>query len=381
MVKYIFEREVFKMPKTGKNIFKRKDGRWEHRFISCYEDGKACYKSVYGKDCSEVKSKMKNNIPLNIAAAKTTVTDETSMGTVCNQWLESIGIRLKESTVANYYHIINVHIKPYFRNIGIKQITNGLLDDFIKQKSTDLSAKTVKKTVLLLFRILKWADRKICFLGLDYDGIILPKQQNKVLSVLEKSEQITLIQYIDENPSNETLGLLIALFTGLRISELSALKWGDIDFDTASIKVTKSLQRIQDISPDRKTKTKIIIGTPKSEKSMRKIPIPSFMLDLLRIRSFGHTSSDYLLTGNSSYMEPRTFQRRYAGHIKKAGIVYRNFHTIRHTFATRAVEVGFDLKSLSEILGHSSVKLTLDKYVHSLDKQKRDCMEKLIEIF
>ncbi len=166
---------------------------------------------------------------------------------------------------------------------------------------------------------------------------------------------------------------------GIRLGEICALKWEDINFQTQTLKINKTIQRIKNLDENAVTKTKIIIDAPKSQKSIRDIPIPSFMLDLLEKNKADKNS--YLLTGTPKYIEPRVYQDMFKKYLKESGINDIKFHALRHTFATRAIEKDFDIKSLSEILGHSSVKFTLERYVHPSDEYKRQNMEKLSVLY
>ncbi|MGN0477542.1 MAG: site-specific integrase [Ruminococcus sp.] len=179
---------------------------------------------------------------------------------------------------------------------------------------------------------------------------------------------------------NETdlnkMGIILALYTGIRLGELCALKWENICFDSNIIRIRHTMQRIQNNSINSTQKTKIIITEPKSLSSMRDIPLPKCIVEI--VRRFQSNPENYILTGNNfEFVEPRTMQNRFKKIIKDSGIEDKNFHVLRHTFATRCVEQGFETKSLSEILGHSNVNITLNRYVHSSLQLKRDNMDKL----
>ncbi len=168
----------------------------------------------------------------------------------------------------------------------------------------------------------------------------------------------------------------MALFTGLRIGEICALRWGDISLPDKALHVRFTMQRIQNINGEGRTKTKVTISPPKTDTSARIIPLPDFLVELCRKR-FNTNTSAFILTGTEFYMEPRVLQYRFKNYANACELDGIHFHTIRHTFATRCVEVGFEIKSLSEILGHSSIKITLDRYVHSSMELKRENMNKL----
>ena len=363
------------MPKRGENIRKRKDGRWEARYIASYgEDGKAKYKSLYGHSYSEVKQKLKEQLkkPQALACG-------LNFGEIVTSWLENIKIKLKPASYSTYHSKITCHILPGLGRIKTKNINNSCINGFIKEKAeSGLSTKSVNDLVSLLTQILKYGEKNNYIQDLDYD-FPKPKSSNKDLQILSVANQSKLLAFLHSNLNKENLGVLLALYTGIRIGELCALTWSDIDFKSGDLKVNKTLQRIKNTNPQEKAKTKIIIGAPKSKKSTREIPLQDFLLDILKsFQGKEQKEQAYILTGQSGcFIEPRAYQRKFKTYLQKAGLEDINFHSLRHTFATRAIEQGFDIKSLSEILGHASVSFTLDRYVHSSSERKKSSMEKL----
>lgn len=379
----IYHREVYYMPRRGENIYKRKDGRWEGRYIKSYDlNGKAKYSSVYAKSYTEVKELLKQQ-NINRETDKK-VFCAINMKQLCEEWLESVKITLKPSSYAKYYHTVHRHIINCIGNIKVKFITNEFIEQFIRKKSGDgkldgsggLSSKTVHDLLSILLQIIKYAEKKKYIINFNYD-VIHPKTYICELPVLNVSEQNNLIDYVLKNLDTCKLGVLIALYTGIRLGELCALTWQDVDFETGTLRINKTLQRIKNTDDFETAKTKVIIDTPKSQKSVRNIPIPSFFIDILKSYSLKYDYDSYILSGTSKYVEPRIYQTKFKKYLKEADISDTNFHALRHTFATRAVEQGFDIKSLSEILGHSSVRFTLERYVHSEYELKKQSMEKL----
>ncbi|MBQ9745412.1 MAG: site-specific integrase, partial [Clostridia bacterium] len=178
-----------------------------------------------------------------------------------------------------------------------------------------------------------------------------------------------------DSEDTTSLGILFALFTGVRIGELCGLRWEDIDLRSSTPCVRRTVERIADLDPLSPAKTKVIISEPKTESSVRTIPLPSFLAEYLRrVQMAGEV---YLVSGNTETPEPHCFYVRYKNFLKKHGIGDYTFHALRHTFATQCVEYGFDTKSLAEILGHSSVTTTMAFYVHPTMEQKRAQMELL----
>ena len=170
-------------------------------------------------------------------------------------------------------------------------------------------------------------------------------------------------------------GVLLSLYTGIRVGELCALQWEDFDLAHSKLKIRKTMQRIQDLGNGSVSKTKIVITEPKSQCSIREIPLPLFIVDVAK--KFASNPKAYILTGTDRYIEPRTMQNRFKSYVKECNVEPANFHVLRHTFATRCVEVGFEVKSLSEVLGHANVNITLNRYVHSSFELKHSNMNKL----
>lgn len=198
------------------------------------------------------------------------------------------------------------------------------------------------------------------------------------MRVLSYDEYKLFSEYLLEDMNFSKFGVYLSLYTGIRIGELCALKWSNVRLDEQILKIDKTMQRIQ--TYERNEKTKIIITEPKSLCSRREIPLPQFLCAILR--NYKRNNNCFLLSGESErFVEPRALSYIFKKYVKECGLKDLNFHALRHTFATRCVESRFDIKILSEILGHSSVKITLDRYVHSSMELKRKNMEKLAEIF
>ena len=200
--------------------------------------------------------------------------------------------------------------------------------------------------------------------------------ENEPVVILNKREKNKLEKYCLNENTSKSFGVVICLNIGLRIGELCALKWKNIDVDKREIKVRKTLQRIYD---EETGKTKIIIDTPKSKKSVRNIPISNKLYEILKNAKKGTSDNSFFLTGEiNQFIEPRGYENIYKDILKKAKIQKQyKFHVLRHTFSSNCIEAGMDIKSLSELLGHASVEITLNKYVHSSYKLKKKYLEKL----
>lgn len=374
------------MARKGENIRKRTDGRWEARIIMGYhETGKAIYKSVYGKTYTEVRKKrsivMQDNMivrPKQVSISQT----ETTFGQLMEEWLFFMKKNVKESTYAKYCHLAKSHIQPVLGGCLLKNLDNKLLDHFTEQKLQSgklngqggLSPKTVSDLLSMISQVIRFGNERgyICPKNLV---IHYPKQSKPQIKILSEQQQQLLESYLFKQKDPVCMGILLSLYTGLRIGEVCGLKWGDIFLDEALIYIERTLMRIQNTDAGDKAKTKIVIDKPKSECSIRVIPIPSFLLPYLQ--ALKNEKFCYFLTGTCNYMEPRMYFKKYKIIMKQCNLAEFNYHALRHTFATRCVEKGFDMKSLSEILGHADVSTTFRRYVHPSINMKKKQMELL----
>lgn len=365
----------------GENIFKRKDGRWEGRYIKGYDKNrKIKYGYCYGHSYREAKEKVtvaKAQMYIKPAVNKFKAeTNQIKMDEFCKKWLEIHKNKLKASSYFKYEAIINNHLIPAFGNDRIYEITTEDIAAFTEYLLSEehLAIKTVRDILQLLHSIFIY--------DCERNGgqtspikIVYPKEERKELRVLDQSEQKRLMEYLQIDTDLYKLGVMIALSTGLRVGEICGLRWKNISFESRTLSVTSTVQRIKDASGS-EHKTVVKIGTPKSKSSIRTIPLSEGLLQYCaRFRSSDEET--FILTGTTSYTEPRLLQRKLNSYYRKCGIINAHFHTLRHTFATRCVEVGCDIKSLSEILGHSSTVITMNRYVHPDLNLKRENIRKL----
>lgn len=363
----------------GENIFKRRDGRWEARYIKGRElSGKIKYGYCYGKTYREAKDKaekckaaLASGNPLPISRP------QDPFSVYCLKWLDAKKSKVKESTYIKYTTVLDKHIIPKLGGFCPLGFTTELMDDFVKelQFEDELAPKTVHDILVVLHAVLKFTSSK--FAG-TFPKVELsyPKVGKKVMRVLSREEQERFILYLQEDLDPCRFGILLALCTGIRIGELCALRWECVSIKDKAIRINETLQRLRYTNVPQNARTRIVIGPPKSDTSVRTIPMTEYAAGLCRHMKPQNTAS-YVLTGTEAFMEPRVLQYRLEKYTQACGLEGVHFHTLRHTFATRAVEVGFEIKSLSEILGHASVTITLDRYVHSSLELKRDNMQKL----
>lgn len=367
------------MPRRGENIRKRKDGRWEGRYIKGYDsiNQKAKYASIYGKTYAETKQK------LNEAKYKTSIgivyvdTKNKLFGEVITSWFNAQKINLKPSSIIKYQNLIENHIMPELGHRKLRELNADVFYAFLdaqrrngnKKNGGMLSTSSLQTMLYILNATIKYAasNNMIAYFSIRLTGT---GKETAPIQTLAQYEEDALDSFLSTHISCRNLGIMLSLYCGLRIGEVCALQWTDIDLDNSVLYVRRTVQRIA--NPGGKRKTKIYVDTPKSKSSIRAIPIPNFLVPIILTLAKENPPDAYILTGSiSKPLEPRTFQYYFHQVLSMAGIEKTKYHTLRHTFATNCVALGFDIKSLSEILGHSNVSVTLNKYVHPSMKQKK----------
>lgn len=373
------------MPRRGENIWKRKDGRWEARYIKDRTtDGKAIYGSVYAKTYRDVKQKRGEVISAPRPHPSEAI--GITVKIIVNEFLKDKKAKVKLSTYTRYVENTEWYILPVLGDVVITELSQEMIDLFSsflqssgKKDGGALASKTVRDILAVLRQIIKFAIKKKYISNPDY-VIETPKQSKHGVQIFSHKEQdkIELISSSHNDPLR--YGIYLSLYTGLRIGELCALRWEDLDLERAILSVNHTVLRIRDISQETGKKTKLVIETPKTDASLRQIPLPdSINQHLIEIKLESNASDmAFFLTGTSNLIEPRNYYEKYKKYLKEVNLEGYTFHALRHTFATRCIEKGIDPKALSEILGHSSVQITLDRYVHPTMDTKRTCMEKLI---
>lgn len=363
----------------GENIFKRKDGRWEAHYIKSSEDnGKIRYGSCYGKTYAEAKTKVIEGMA---EKANSMVSDdhvkEKKFSFYCDCWLDLRSIQIKTSSYVKYQNGIEKHVKPYLGDLYLKDITTEKISafshDLLNEKK--LSTKSVRDILTCVRSILCYVNRQTHGV-LSHVEITYPRERPKAIRILTEQEESELILYLAKEMNLGKFAVYLALRTGMRIGEICALRWKDISFSDETICISNTVQRIKNISSEVDSKTVLMIDSPKSDKSRRIIPL---MPDIaaLCMKFYQNEPEYFVLTGSKNCMEPRKLQRYLRSYTKECSLEGIHFHTLRHTFATRCVEVGFDVKTLSEILGHASISVTLERYVHPNLNLKRENMKRL----
>jgi len=372
------------MPRRGENIYKRKDGRWEGRYIAGRRpDGQAVYRSVYADSYQKVKKKLGDE--------KTKLTEQRRISchmtvhALCLEWLGMVRSSVKESTFDRYSLLVNKHIVPQLGTVRIERLTVNHISGFINNKlekgridgNGGLSPRTVRNIVIVLKAVLRQA-------GLEYGlnsptaNLKLPKADRPGIRLLSDSNITALEANCRQTPDNGNLGLLLCMYTGMRLGEACAVRWSDIDWNNSELRIRKTVQRLSRRGNDNGAKTRLTISSPKTSNAERIIPLPSGIVGELKRLADTQDRDAFILTGLvSRFMDPRTFQNRFKRKQEELHIEPVNFHAIRHTFASQCIRKGFDVKTLSEILGHSTVQLTLDFYVHSSMEEKKKQMSGL----
>ena len=354
------------MPRRGENIYKRKDGRWEGRYIRGRTPaGKAEYGYVYAKSyaaCREKQRKMEGNIP-----QKSVLTSEMSVAQAVEFFLSDRRGELKASTIGRYEYMANHYVIPDLGVILLRDLTAEKLSAYFKRlQDKGLSSKTARDIGVLLKTIFKVVKKK-CHCDCPGRDVELPAYRGKKVEVFADHEIALLAQNILEKPDITGLCILLVLNTGLRLGEVCALRKSDIDYRSGFLRIERSAARVRDASG-----THLVVQSPKSGSSVRLVAIPNDMLELLKATAQNIQRDNYLLTNTDTPLEPRTMQYRYRKLLERCGIRYRNFHAMRHTYATRCMENGVDIKTVSGMLGHFSAGFTLDTYAHVTTSAKRE---------
>ena len=370
------------MSKKGENIYKRKDGRWEGRYIKGRSaDGKAKYAYVYGKSYADTKQKLIDKRVIQNQNINH-FTSRAKYGDILRNWVTMSRVHIKESTYSRYIHLANAHILPYLGEISTDRLTTQIIEKHISfllnegrlDKKGGLAPKTVSDILTLIKGSIDYANCSGISINCYLDRLTVKKVQID-MRVLSVNEQHKLCEVLMREMNLTKFGVLLCMYTGIRIGEVCALKWESIDFSEGILSIRETLQRIQATDVGACKKTKIVITEPKSKKAIRDIPLPNFVLECAA--SLKHDPKAYILTGCSDrYIEPRLLQYTFKKYTKECGLTDVNYHTLRHTFATRCIELGFDVKTLSELLGHASVNITLNRYVHSSMDTKKNNMQR-----
>ncbi len=310
--------------------------------------------------------------------------------TIVPQWLENSKMRVKESTYVKYVNLTSNHILPLLGDLEAEKLTTDRIEQFIQSRleagnkqGRGMAEKSVKDLLIVLKDICRYAALYDVNIPCRFELIRIRNNENEI-QILDKQTQLRLERFLMRDVYNlRKTGILLSLCMGLRLGEICALRKGQILYKEGILQVRSTMQRIQNFNAEvdwkgrENRKTRVIITSPKSACSVRDIPMPGFMIDRLQRLK---TSDDdvFVLTGTSrKFIEPRTYENVFKRYLMECNMEIVNFHALRHTFATRCIEKGCDVKTLSEILGHANVNITLNRYVHSSMEQKRKWMSEM----
>ena len=302
---------------------------------------------------------------------------EKNISQIADLWKEEKRQFVKKSTFAASSLIVETHLLPAFGNLTT--VTEKGVQDFVLHKlNGGLSQKTIKDMLIVLRMILKYGAKKNYCVYAPIDVIFPTDRERQELEVLSIANQKKIMRFVEENFTFRNLGIFICLSTGVRIGEICALTWQDIDTENCIIHIRKTIQRIY-IRENSIRHTELMIDTPKTATSIRDIPMTKDLLSVLKPLRKVVNENFFVLTNDITPTEPRTYRNYYKKLLVKLNIPPIKFHGLRHSFATRCIESHCDYKTVSVILGHSNISTTLDLYVHPNYEQKKKCIDKMLK--
>ncbi len=321
---------------------------------------------------------------LNQIEKKEFLHEEMTVHELMNMWYANNKVRLKGGSINKYKNIIDTHIIPQLGHYKLSEMSSSFMNLYLNEKLSNgridnkggLSPSYVNSIRVVIVSAIRFAVREELMMPFKTD-INKPITKKKDLSILSQKDQHVLEKFIVSNMNPTNIGILISLRSGLRIGEICALKWEDIDLLSGIIYVRHTISRIK--SEDSSGRSVLVLDEPKTYSSKREVPISSWLIPFLSSVK-EKSDSQYVISKNNNFVSPRTYEYRYHKVLRDCNLPKINYHALRHTFATRCVEAGVDVKTLSEILGHSSVSITLNTYVHSSIDMKRRQIEKLTDL-
>ena len=285
---------------------------------------------------------------------------------------------VKPSTYAVYIQITNKHILPYFGSIKPEELSEEVIQRFADGLlAQGLSVHSIRDVLMILKMILRFGEKLSAWPNIIYD-IHFPTtaMHNTNIPVLTTADQRKLLNYLHDNFSFRNLGLLICLYSGLRIGEVCGLQWKDLDVATGEIHITKTVQRIW-LSDGNEKDYRLSVGQPKTASSVRNIPICKDLMKIVQPLRKVMADDFYVISNAATPLEPRYYRDYFRKLLASLGIPPTRFHALRHSFATRCIESKCDYKTVSVILGHSSLATTMDLYVHPGFEEKRRCVNRM----
>lgn len=285
---------------------------------------------------------------------------------------------VKKSSYSAYMLLIENHLSPAFGNMYNVEETD--VQSFVFKKLEEgMSHKSIKDILIVLKMILKFGAKNNFLNYKQFDIQFPTERERQDIEILSKINQIKIMNYVQEHFTFQNLGIYICLSAGIRIGEICALTWEDIDTDSGIISIRKTIQRIY-IIEDNNKHTELVIDTPKTKNSIRDIPMSKDLLKMLKPVKKIVNSTFFVLTNDTKPTEPRTYRNYYKKLMGKLNMPDLKFHGLRHSFATRCIESNCDYKTVSVILGHSNISTTLNLYVHPNMEQKKKCIDQMFKM-
>ena len=363
------------MARRGENIHKRKDGRWEGRYIKARTPDKQIrWGYVYGITYTDVKQTlMRKKAEYGLYQ----LTDNhLTFAELAEIWLQSIKCGLKESTYAHYQYTLHKYILPILGVLQISALEELTLEQALQRIITSpdgqhkaLGFSSARECLSMVRRICKYAAHLRLIRPMEL-SVRLPQEKSRLTTSLSATEQNRLRAYVLSDQTPRKLGLLLGMESGLRIGEICGLKWSDFDLKAETVQISRTVNRISCGNGH----TKVVIQTPKTYTSRRELPLPKYIARALKKLRTHYPSNAWFLSGNiDKPVEPRCYRKSIRAYLKQAAVRQVRPHILRHTFATTCLQAGCDIKTLSELLGHTNANITLQRYVHSdLTRKKRE---------
>lgn len=370
------------MAKRGENIHKRKDGRWEGRYIKARDTtGKPVWGYLYGHSYGEVKTELTRRKALS--GFYQLSGESMRFSDLAELWLTSFAQSVKESTLTHYQYTLHKYLLPVLGSLQVTSLTDSLLERLFLQilspqdnSHKPLGASSAQECLGMLKRICKYAAHLHMMLPIEL-CIKLPRTRKSEPQPLSRAEQASLRDFLLAEPTTRKVGMLLQMDLGLRIGEVCGLQWGDFDLNAGVLIIQRTVCRISCGNKH----TKVVVQTAKTKSSNREIPLPKSFVKLLRKLRGNASDTTWFLSGNEQRpVEPRCYRKSIQCYLKQAKVRKIHPHILRHTFATICLHAGCDIKTLSELLGHASATVTLQRYVHSDLNRKREEIERILSL-
>ncbi|MGG5369400.1 tyrosine-type recombinase/integrase [Enterococcus sp. AZ196] len=363
------------MSRTGENIYRRKDGRWEGRYIKGRQsNGKLHYGYIYSKSFHEVKEKLflyKMHYKENYLNRRKSNSQSITLEGWALGWLSLQEKRVKPNTYISYESKMKNHLLPIIGDIPLKELTTKELQQAVNELANKLSPSSLKAVFRVLRTCLNDAVNKEIIISNPLRLVIFPSENKPQLKAFTAEEQERIIQAVNDE---KDLPILFALRTGLRIGEIAGLQWSDIDWNRKILYVRHNAQRIK--MKNQEKQSRIVIVPPKTDLSHRVVPLSEELVEqLLELQT--KSCSEFVFSSKEGPADPRTIRNHFKRIKRIAQVSDLPFHALRHTFATRCIEKDVPVTTVSSLLGHKSVKMTLDIYTDSFIRDKREAISKI----